>query len=402
MTIAAESPRAGAKALPMRSILHVNRVGYIGGVERVILTLAREMEHAGFRGALACPGGGELIASAERLGIVSEALTIDRSRATYNPLAIIRYAKALAAGSRQIEAFACRVDAKLIHVHHPIGAWYARRASKSLGIPLLLHVHEIRPAKPLYRWTLRRVAPWISAYACVSGAGRDLLNDIVRPDPAIVSIQHNGISADFGTVDPALPPEVTGPGPHIGVFGVIEPRKGQHVFLEAAAKLAARYPTAHFWIVGPLALADKQAYHRRLVAMAESEGLRGRVTFAGFQANVSAWMRAMDVVTLTSVAHESLSMVLLESLTLGRPTIASEVGGAREVINDGVTGLIVPPGQADALSEAITSILEGRYPNMPRLAAEDAAQRFSGASFRNRFAELYARIIHNFERTAKQ
>ena len=126
------------------------------------------------------------------------------------------------------------------------------------------------------------------------------------------------------------------------MFGVIEPRKGQQVFLEAAKLLAARFPTARFWVVGPEALADKAGYARRLRAVAETPALAGRVTFTGHRSDVAAWMRAMDVVTLPSIAHESLGMVLVEAIALGRPTVASRIGGTPEVITDGENGWLVP------------------------------------------------------------
>jgi glycosyltransferase involved in cell wall biosynthesis len=235
---------------------------------------------------------------------------------------------------------------------------------------------------------LRVAARQASRLICVSGVAVELLEACGVGTGKATTI-HNGVDRGFLGEVPEPRPEVSGPGPHIGVFGVIEPRKGHDIFLEAASRLSQRHPTARFWVVGPVALADKAGFATRLEAMAQASALAGRVTFTGFQGDVARWMAAMDVVALPSVEHESLGMVLVEAMALGRPVVASRIGGPMEVITDGETGRLVPPRDPQALAEAIEDLLATDRVALGARAAADARARFAPEIFCQRVAQVY-------------
>ena len=382
---------------PPRRVLVVNRVGYLGGVERIILTLAASLDAFGWQPVLACPDGGPLADAARQQGTAVAPCGFDRMRITPNPIVLARYPWALKQGAADILRQCRAFQPDLIHVHHPVTALYALPAARRLGIPIVLHVHETLPAKRLYALALRAVLPRVASVLCVSKAALDLAA-AMGANPAHARVVHNGVDARF-LRDASVPPppmvQGAGAGPHVGVFGVLEPRKAQHVLLEAAAAIAAEFPSAHFWLVGPAAQKDKQAYADRLQAMAGAEPLRGRVTLAGFQADMIGWLSAMDLVVQPSVAYESFGMSLAEALTLGRPVIAARTGGMPEVVAAGTTGLIVPPGDAPALAEALRELL--RSPEQ-RLAfgaqgAVDARARFSPDVFRRNVTQAYAAVV---------
>jgi glycosyltransferase involved in cell wall biosynthesis len=378
-----------------RRVLHVNRVAYLGGVERVILNLGTGLQPHGYESLLACPENGELPKAARDRGIVVTPCDFDRMRITANLSVMARYPIVWYRSSQQMLHHCSTHKINILHCHHPVGVLYSIRASRTLGIPIILHVHEILPAKPFYALALRVAVRYAQRFICVSGASKELL-ETAKPDPATVRVIHNGVDPSFPSADSVAPvPELSGPGPHIGVFGVIEPRKGQHVFLQAAAQLAKDFPTAHFWIVGPLALADKADYLKTLEQLAAEPSLVGRVHFPGFQYNVASWMKGMDVVTLTSVAHESLPMVLIEALMLGRPVIASLVGGTHEIVSARETGLLVPPGDPGALAQALRTVLNGAASAFSTRGMADAHQRFTSDVFCRRIAEVYNETIQS-------
>lgn len=375
-----------------RRVLIVNRVGHLGGVERVILTLARGLGALGYDPVLACPGGGALAASAAASGIAVADCDFDRMRITPNPLALMRYLEAWTRGAVQVEQLCRSLDIDLIYTHHPVGSLYAARAARRLGIPVVLHVHETLPAKPLYALALRRAAESCVRFICCSAAGHLLMSSVgadCRKGRTIL----NGV--DWSLLGRPPPPasEVTGPGPHIGVFGVIEPRKGQDIFLSAAMRLAVVHPTARFWVVGPLALRDKRRYLASLHDMANALPLAGRVTFTGFREDVIRWMRAMDVVVQASVRHESLSMALLEAMILSRPIVATRVGGTEEAISHGHNGLVVPPGDAGALATAIDRALGPEGIELGARAAEEAERRFTPGIFCHQVAQVFDEVL---------
>lgn len=372
-------------------VLHVARVDFLGGVERVTLTLAAAR---GAAGAIVGPGGGELERSARSLGVPFFAAPVERTRITGHVGTLLRYPTrwraAGAAIARACEAF--RPD--LLHAHHPATVLQARPAARAFRLPVLFHVHEIGPAKPLYRVALAAAARSATRIVCVSGAGLDLVRGVRPPKRTAARVLHNGVDPSFEreAVEVAAADLRPG-GPHVGAFGVLEPRKGQHVLLEAAPEVLRRWPEARLWLVGPLALSDKADYAASLERRAAQPGLAGAVRFTGFRADVAALMKAMDVVVLPSVAHESLSMVLLESLTLGRRVVATRVGGATEAVRDGETGILVPPGDASALAAAIARMLGDEGSTMAERARLDARARFSSAAFLGRVDDLYAELV---------
>ncbi|QXC48234.1 glycosyltransferase family 4 protein [Agrobacterium salinitolerans] len=165
-----------------------------------------------------------------------------------------------------------------------------------------------------------------------------------------------------------------GPQPLVGLFGRLSEWKGQHVFLDAIAAMEGVQAV----IVGG-ALFGQEAYEARIREQASRLGLEGRVRFLGFRPDVPELMAAMDVVAHTSIVAEPFGRVVVEAMMCGRPVVATRGGGVTEIIRDGETGLLVPPGNALALAAAI-----GRIMSQPALAErlarkgrEDVSQRFS-------------------------
>jgi glycosyltransferase involved in cell wall biosynthesis len=130
--------------------------------------------------------------------------------------------------------------------------------------------------------------------------------------------------------------------------------KGIEYFLEAAVITARRFENARFLIVGDLK--DDPAYRATLKRFADRLGLGRRVIFTGFRLNVAEVLAEATVSVLPSLA-EGLSNTLLESMAAGLPIVATRVGGNPEVVEDGATGLLVPPRDASALAQAISRLL---------------------------------------------
>jgi glycosyltransferase involved in cell wall biosynthesis len=385
--------KAAISTEPLRRVLIVNRVGHLGGVERVILNLAPQLPAYGYRAIVACPGEGALANAARVAGIEVAPVPFDRMRISADPRVMLRYPLLWHRGAAAVEQICRERQIDLIHVHHPVGSLYARRAARALALPVLFHVHEALPTRLLYALAARRALRDCAGTVCVSSAGTALLRHL-GDDLSRNSVVNNGLAASFlDDAPPAPAAEVTGPGPHIGVFGVIEPRKGQDVFLAAATKLVTRYPDAQFWIVGPLALKDKQSFEARIKTLAEAPPLRGRVHFVGFRPDVGAWLRAMNVVVQASVKHESLSMVLLEAMALGRPVVATDVGGTADGVTNGRTGLLVPPNDAEALAIAIEQALEPGGAILGEAAAREARLHFSPEAFARNMARVFDTML---------
>lgn len=141
--------------------------------------------------------------------------------------------------------------------------------------------------------------------------------------------------------------------PVVGVFGRLAEWKGQHIALAAAAQV----PGVHLLLVGD-ALFGEQEYAGRLREETSSLGIQDRVHFLGFRSDVPQLMRMVDVVLHTSTSPEPFGRVIVEGMLARRPVIATRAGGVTEILADGETGLMVPPGDVAALVSAIGSVLD--------------------------------------------
>ena len=151
-----------------------------------------------------------------------------------------------------------------------------------------------------------------------------------------------------------LPPDA----PLVAVLSRLSPIKGLEYFLEAAATVAAAAPDVRFLIVGEAEKKDIE-YARSLEAYANRLGLGRRVVFTGLRLDVPRVLDEVAVSVLPSLS-EGLSNVLLESMAAGVPVVATRVGGTPEAVEEGVTGLLVPPRDAGALALAISRLLTDR------------------------------------------
>ena len=138
--------------------------------------------------------------------------------------------------------------------------------------------------------------------------------------------------------------------PIVGVVARLEAEKGHRVLLEAWPLVLAAHPEAWLLIVG------EGSERNSLEAQAGSLGISDRVVFTGRREDVPAVTAALDVAVLPSY-REAQGLSVLEAMALSRPVVASNVGGIPEMIEDGVSGLLVPPGNREALAGAINRLL---------------------------------------------
>jgi glycosyltransferase involved in cell wall biosynthesis len=156
--------------------------------------------------------------------------------------------------------------------------------------------------------------------------------------------------------------------PLVGVVARLEPEKGHATLLEAWPKVLARVPDARLLVVGEGSLADQlHEQAEQLGIMGEAcEGDRcvgtrharpdAKVVFTGRRDDVPSVTAALDVAVLPSY-REALGLAILEAMALARPVVATEVGGIPEMVEHGVTGLLVPPRDPGALADAIARLL---------------------------------------------
>jgi glycosyltransferase involved in cell wall biosynthesis len=138
--------------------------------------------------------------------------------------------------------------------------------------------------------------------------------------------------------------------PIVGVVARLEAEKGHRTLIDAWPDVLAAVPNAWLLVIGEGSERDA------LEAQAASLGVSERVVFTGRREDVPAVTAALDVAVLPSY-REAQGLSVLEAMALSRPVVASNVGGIPEMIEDGVTGLLVPPNDCSALATAIVKLL---------------------------------------------
>jgi glycosyltransferase involved in cell wall biosynthesis len=140
--------------------------------------------------------------------------------------------------------------------------------------------------------------------------------------------------------------------PVVGVFSRLAPWKGQHVLLEALSRLQG----VHALLVGD-AVFGEHAYAEALREQSKTLGIEDRVHFAGFRRDIPQLMGLSEVVVHTAVDPEPFGRVIVEGMLAGKPVVATRAGGAVEIVEDGTSGVLVPPRDATALAGALRDLL---------------------------------------------
>jgi glycosyltransferase involved in cell wall biosynthesis len=231
----------------------------------------------------------------------------------------------------------------------------------------------------LARW--RRVAPVVARWIAVSPAvARENAREIGFPAERATVVPNGVDTARFSPNPTArvatrqrlgLPAEA----PVLAVVTRLEREKGVQVALQGLERLRLRYPNTRLLVAG--AGAYTPALHRRAQAL----GVRDATLFLGLvdHADLPAILAAADAFVLPSLCHEAFPVSLVEALATGLPVVASAVGGTSTAVSSGVTGWLVPPGDAAALAAALDSLLADadRRREMSAAARRAAAACFS-------------------------
>jgi len=163
--------------------------------------------------------------------------------------------------------------------------------------------------------------------------------------------------------------------------------KGVRYFIEALPLIARQVPEARFLLVG------EGAEREALMARADELGVGDRTIFTGFRSDVDRMYSLIDVSVLTSLS-EGLSITILESMSAGLPVVATRVGGNPELVDEGVTGLLVPPRDPDAFAEAVVTLLRNpaRRREMGDAGLSRVREEFSLPMVADRYQALYEEI----------
>ena len=272
---------------------------------------------------------------------------------------------------------------KVVHTHHLGQLLYGGLAGRLAGCRVIHTEHEyyslMSPRAQRLLRVLTRLADHVTA---VAEPVRTFLEGTVGLPPSKLITIQNGV--EVHRYEAAIPHDrdewdLKNSDVIIGCVARLSQEKGHTVLLHAFRKVISRHPEARLALIG-----DGEE-RERLQHLATDLSIGHFVRFLGLRADVPEILAACDLFTLPSI-QEGFPMVILEALAAGKAVIASEVGAISDVIRHGATGLLVPPGDTDALADALCLLIED----------EEARQRL-GQSGRELVRKAY-----DFERTVGQ
>ncbi|TQM43084.1 glycosyltransferase [Pseudonocardia cypriaca] len=384
--------RTPRRAGPMRVMFVVPDLG-LGGAERHVVTLAPALDPDAFRVSIVCVGDeGELFDELRDTGVPAHALH-SRTRPVRALVALVR---------------AMREERPDIVVTRGYNAEALGRIAAALTrVPRsVVWVHnatDIGPRGRIRPVVDRLLEPLTSAYYGVAHAQRTYLVDELGHPAEKVEIIHNGVDparfAPGAPVDLGLPAGARA----IGIVAVLREEKDHPTLLRAMRMVVDEVPEAHLLVIGDGPLRPE------LEELARQLGMSGNVTFAGSRPDVAALLPALDVAVLSSTT-ECFPMAVLEAMACGVPVVGTEVGGVPEMIEDGVTGYLVPSRHPRATADALVKILRdpARAAEMGRAARDrvlaeftlDRSVRRAGATLARTAGRKPARLAVVLDQTA--
>ena len=326
-------------------ILYIHGIKEIGGAETDLIAILKGLDRERIHPSVACPPIGAFIERLRDIPVPVFPVVFPSWRKLKDrwriPITVV-----------SLVAILKREKFDLVHINDywwtPV-AWLACWLS---GIPCVVHIRQqIEPRRVKQYWLAKpnqvlAICKEIREVAIDGGV-----------DPNRIQVVYSGV--DLSLVNHAAGGLIRKryslhPGQLlIGAVANLFPRKGYEYLLEALADVRKAVPDVHCVIVGE----GDEGYRKQLLNLVRVRGLNSVVTFAGFQPNVLEYMADFDVVALPSML-EGFGIVLLEAMAMGKPAVASRVGGIPDAVEDGVTGILVPPANSRQLAEALVALLE--------------------------------------------
>jgi len=359
-------------------IVHVIHSSAFGGGPNMLTLLCTQLRDE-FEMDVICDGQGDMPARLEKIGIAVRRLPLTTKWSFTSQ--IPRLASAIR--SRRPD---------LVHLHGQFAGSLGQLALQLAGTPRSVYT-------ALWPSFLDDDGPWsrfrnhiservscTGAAAVVAASEYDRRELVARGlcDENKLSVIYCAYFLEDGVV-PAPPPPAS---QVVGFVGRLVDQKGCEYLVRAAPRVVAAHRNARFVIVG------EGPELKRLQSIARELGVASAVEFAGYDPAPARRMRSMTILAVPSL-YESLGMVALEAMACGVAVVASAVGGLTEAVDDGRTGLLVPPRNPDALATALVRLLDAPdiASQMGSAGRQLALRKFSPEVIANQYAKLYRRLI---------
>ena len=300
----------------------------------------------------------------------------------------------------------------VVHVHTPVASLVGRLAARLAHVPLILYTahgfyfHEhMNPRERFFHVHLER---WFGKFTdfLLTQSSEDAATAIaegIMPAARVEAIGNGVVISSFASVRRSMVEdwrqrlELPRESVVVGTVGRLVAEKGYREFFQAASQVAASYPSTMFLIVGDVASGDRDPFGAAITKMLASDSnLSGRVRFSGFTEDVPPLMQLIDIFVLASY-REGMPRSIIEAMAAGKPVVASDIRGCREEVVDGITGFLVPVGDASALAGRIEELVKD-----PKLRDEQGRAGFVRAERLFDEARVIDRLLGRIDKLLKE
>jgi len=363
---------AGGEATAPVRVLFFDHTAKLGGGEIALFHLLLHLDKQRFTPVLVLGEEGPLAEKTRAAGIetciIPLAAHVSQTRKDSlgaGSLVKLRAIVSSIAYSWRLSRFIRSRRADIVHTNSLKADLIGGIAARLARVPVVWHVRDRiepdylpGPVVAVFRWLCRTIPNFVVANSAAT------LETIRLPGHKLRAVVHSGYAfmGDSSAlvhdgVEPRAPIGKRNPNRIlIGLVGRISRWKGQHVFLEAAAIVRRQFPTARFQIIGA-PMFGEEAYEAEIRALTRTLKLEDCVDFLGFRTDVTQLMEEFDLLVHASITGEPFGQVITEAMVVGKPVVATRGGGVPEIVQDGVTGLLVPMGDVPAMAKAICTIL---------------------------------------------
>jgi len=295
----------------------------------------------------------------------------------------------------------------ILHTHCFRADLYGRILGRILDIPVIvstIHNTHVTMFKNDYNRLVATMATWLNRYSAQLAHGLIAISEEVRRHiieeekihHRYIPVIYNGIEiAPFLKQQHKEKTLRSQLGLHsnyylVGTVSALYPRKGLRYLIEAALHIFPRYPNTRFLIIGDGPLRNT------LEEQIASLGLQDKILLMGHRRDVVQLLSILDVFVLSSLS-EGVPIAILEAMASGKPVVATYVGGVPEIVQEGITGLLVPPKDAEALANAIAVFIQ--RPELGTMMGgagqKRVIEKFSAATMAMEYEKVYRKLLHS-------
>ena len=380
-------------------VLFLDHTAAMGGGELALLRLICALDKKRYRPIVALAAEGPLAVKLRDAGVETYVIPLNAA-----VLSTRKDSLSFASLLRSGEAWACvqyafclavlarHLSVDLIHTNSLKSDLYGGLAGRLAHIPVIWHIRDTidrhylsRPVAAAFRalaaviphaviansehtlciLRLPRRKPATFLYSGLAGLKPAQQGTYVLPGTPTYSTGLSARTKPPVENNPATNPRLRAENPRvktesrvatISLVGRIAQWKGQHIFIQAAVEVCRAFPGTRFQIIGA-PLFGEHDYELSLHNLAERLGLLKTIKFLGFRDDVMELLEETDILVHASILAEPFGQVVVEGMAAGKPVVATEGGALREIVVPGITGLLVPCGDASAMAEAIIALL---------------------------------------------